>query len=69
MAAILDVIVGYDPEDPLTAYGVGHAPASFKKFLDKDGLKGARLGILREPMGIDSEPESDDFQKVSEVFD
>jgi Asp-tRNA(Asn)/Glu-tRNA(Gln) amidotransferase A subunit family amidase len=67
-AAVLDVIVGYDPEDPQTAYGVGHAPASFKKFLDKDGLKGARLGILREPMGIDSEPESDDFRKVDEVF-
>jgi amidase len=68
-AAVLDVIAGYDPEDPQTAYGIGHAPASFKSFLDKDGLKGARLGILREPMGIDSEPESDDFRKVDEVFD
>jgi len=68
-AAVLDVIVGYDPEDPQTAYGVGHAPPSFKKSLDKDGLKGARLGILREPMGIDSEPDSDDFRKVHEVFD
>ena len=68
-AAVLDVIVGYDPEDPQTAYGAGHAPPSFKKFLDKDGLKGARLGILRESMGIDSEPDSDDFRKVDEVFD
>lgn len=67
-AAVLDVIVGYDPEDPQTAYGIDQAPPSFKKFLDKDGLKGARLGILREPMGIDSEPESDDFRKVDEVF-
>jgi Asp-tRNA(Asn)/Glu-tRNA(Gln) amidotransferase A subunit family amidase len=67
-AAVLDVIVGYDPEDPLSAYAVGQAPASFKSFLDKDGLKGARLGILREPMGIDSEPESDDFRKVDEIF-
>lgn len=68
-AAVLDAIVGYDPEDPLTAYAVGRAPASFKDFLDKSGLKGARLGILREPMGIDSEPDSDDFRKVDEVFD
>ncbi len=68
-AAILDVIVGYDAEDPLTAYGVGRAPASFKSFLQQDGLRGARLGILREPMGIDSEPDSDDFKKISEVFD
>jgi amidase len=68
-AAVLDVIVGYDPEDSLTAYGVGQAPPRFKTFLDKDGLKGARLGILREPMGIDSEPDSDDFGKVNEVFE
>lgn len=68
-AAVLDVIVGYDPEDPLTAYGVGNTPPSFVPFLDKDGLKGSRLGILREPMGIDSEPESEDFRKVDEVFE
>lgn len=69
MTALLDVIAGYDPEDPLTAYGIDHLPASFLKYLDKDGLKGARLGILREPMGIDSEPQSEDFEKVSDVFD
>jgi Asp-tRNA(Asn)/Glu-tRNA(Gln) amidotransferase A subunit family amidase len=68
-AAVLDVIVGYDPEDPLSAYGVGHTPPSFVQFLDRDGLKGSRLGILREPMGIDSEPESEDFRKVDDVFD
>jgi amidase len=69
MAAVLDDIVGYDPEDPLMVYGVGHVPPSFTQFLDKDGLKGARLGILREAMGIDSEPDSEDFKRVDEVFD
>jgi Asp-tRNA(Asn)/Glu-tRNA(Gln) amidotransferase A subunit family amidase len=69
MTVLLDAIIGYDPEDPLTAYAVGHIPDSFTPFLDRNGLKGARLGILREPMGIDSEPESEDFEKVSEVFD
>ena len=69
MAVLLDGMVGYDPEDPLTAYGYGHSPPSFSQFLDKDGLKGSRLGILREPMGIESEPESEDFAKVDEVFD
>jgi Asp-tRNA(Asn)/Glu-tRNA(Gln) amidotransferase A subunit family amidase len=29
----------------------------------------ARIGILRESMGYDAEPESDDFATVSEVFD
>ena len=32
-------------------------------------LKGARIGILREPMGYHVEPDSDDFKKVGEVFD
>jgi amidase len=69
LAALLDVMVGYDPEDPITARGVGRVPDSFTKFLNKDGLKGARLGILRESIGLNSEPESEDFKKVNDVFD
>jgi len=69
LATLLDVLVGYDPEDPLTARGVSHIPESYTKFLDKDGLKGARIGVLRESMGTNSEPGSEDFLKVSEVFD
>jgi Asp-tRNA(Asn)/Glu-tRNA(Gln) amidotransferase A subunit family amidase len=69
LAILLDAIVGYDPEDPLTARGVGHVPESFTNFLDKDGLKGARIGILRETIGIDSDPDSEDFKKITEVFD
>jgi Asp-tRNA(Asn)/Glu-tRNA(Gln) amidotransferase A subunit family amidase len=69
LARLLDVMAGYDPEDPLTARGVGHLPDSFTKFLDKNALKGARLGVLREPMGLGSEPGSEDFRKIDEVFD
>ncbi|OGQ78987.1 MAG: hypothetical protein A3F90_07045 [Deltaproteobacteria bacterium RIFCSPLOWO2_12_FULL_60_19] len=69
LAVLLDAMVGYDPEDPLTSRGVGHVPESYAKFLDKDGLKGARIGILRESMGFDSEPDSEDFQKIAEIFD
>jgi Asp-tRNA(Asn)/Glu-tRNA(Gln) amidotransferase A subunit family amidase len=68
LAILLDTMVGYDPEDPLTARGFGHIPASFTQFLNKDGLKGARLGVLREPIGLHSEPDSEDFKKVDEVF-
>jgi len=69
LAILLDAMVGYDPEDPLTARGVGHVPETYTKFLDKDGLKGARIGILREAMGLGSEPDSEDFKKITEVFD
>src|SRR5437867_6647299 len=69
LATLLDAMVGYDPEDPLTARSVGHIPDSYTKFLDQDGLKGARIGILRESMGLGSEPDSEDFKKITEVFD
>lgn len=68
LAKLLDVMVGYDPEDPETALGVGHVPDSYTKGLAKDGLKGARIGILRESIGHDSEPGSEDFKKVDAVF-
>src|SRR5947208_7883037 len=69
LSTLLDVMVGYDPEDPITARGVGHIPNTFTKFLNKDGLKRARLGILRESIGLNAEPDSEDFKKISEVFD
>ena len=69
MARLLNVMVGYDPEDPQTALGVGHTPKSYTAFLEKNGLKGARIGILRESIGVASEPDSEDFKKVDEVFE
>jgi Asp-tRNA(Asn)/Glu-tRNA(Gln) amidotransferase A subunit family amidase len=69
LAKLLDVMVGYDKEDPMTAYGVGHIPATYTKFLVKDGLKGARIGILRTPMGYTTEPDTPDFKTVTGVFD
>jgi len=44
-AKILDVMVGYDPNDPVTAFGVGNIPKTYTAFL-QNGLKGARLGVL-----------------------
>src|SRR5215468_5087408 len=69
LARLLDVMAGYDPEDPITARGVGHIPDTFTKFLNKNGLQGARLGIFRKSIGLNAEPDSEDFEKISEVFD
>jgi amidase len=69
MAKLLDVMVGYDPDDPVTALGVGHVPSTYTASLDRNGLKGARIGILREPMGYTTEPDSADFKAVTAVFD
>ncbi len=48
-AVLLDVMVGYDPEDPSTALGVGQAPDTYARFLDAAGLRGARIGRHARP--------------------
>jgi amidase len=69
LAKLLDGMVGYDPDDPVTARGAGHAAESYSAALDRAALKGARLGILRESIGFAADPDSEDFKKVAEVFD
>ena len=56
LAKLLDVMVGYDPEDPITARGVDQIPDSYTKFLHKNGLQGARIGILRESWATTPSP-------------
>jgi amidase len=69
LARLLDIMVGYDPDDPVTAHGVGRNPEGFTQFLVTDGLKGKRVGVLRQSMGYDAAPASEDFAKITEVYD
>jgi len=56
--AVFDVIAGHDPNDPVTAASEGKRPDSYLKFLDKEGLRGVRIGVLRQLfMGPDTDPE------------
>ena len=68
-ALMLDVIAGYDPNDPVTAYAEGHLPTTYTEFLKREGLKGARLGVLRVPLDPKSDPQSNDYKKVRAVID
>ena len=68
LAKLLDGMVGYDPEDPVTALGVGKVDGSYTRYLDQDGLNGARIGILRESIGNQSDPNSADFKVVDAAF-
>jgi Asp-tRNA(Asn)/Glu-tRNA(Gln) amidotransferase A subunit family amidase len=62
-------MVGYDTEDPLTAYGIGHVPkGGYTQFLDKNGLRGARIGVIRKPVLDNSQPDSDDFKQVDAAY-
>jgi Asp-tRNA(Asn)/Glu-tRNA(Gln) amidotransferase A subunit family amidase len=68
LALMTDGMVGYDPGDPVTALGVGKHKGSYTQYLDRNGLKGARIGVLQESIGQNSEPASEDFKKVDAVF-
>src|SRR6202140_3126144 len=60
-ARLLDVMVGYDPNDPVTALSVGNIPKTYTALLE-NGLKGARLGVLTNLFG--SGPEYEQVNKV-----
>lgn len=51
--AVLDVIAGYDKSDDETAWCYGKIPETYTAFLNKDGLKGQRIGILESFFGKD----------------
>jgi len=68
-ALLLDVIAGYDPNDPVTAYAAGQVPPTYTAFLYKEGLRGARLGVIREPFDPKTDTSSDDYKKVRAAMD
>ena len=53
-ARMLDVMAGYDPDDPVTAFGARKVPPTYTAFLNSNALKGARIGVLTEFFGRDA---------------
>jgi Asp-tRNA(Asn)/Glu-tRNA(Gln) amidotransferase A subunit family amidase len=50
-ARVLQVIAGYDPTDPLTAFASGRLPKEpYQTFAHPGSLKGVRIGVIREYM-------------------
>lgn len=47
LAMLLSGMVGVDPLDPLTTAADGRTPPDYVRYLDRDGLRGARLGVWR----------------------
>ncbi len=68
-ARLLDVIAGYDPRDSVTAYAVGQVPDSYLDGLDAAGLRGSRIGVIRDSMDPKTDPESADQQQVRALVD
>lgn len=51
-AILLSALVGVDARDPATRNAPSKATGDYTKFLDANGLKGARLGIVRKSFGF-----------------
>jgi amidase len=51
-AILLGAMEGVDARDSVTAASVGKAAADYTKFLDPNGLKGARIGVARKYFGF-----------------
>jgi len=51
-AAVLGALTGIDPRDKATSQSRGKSHMDYTKFLDANGLKGARLGIVRKSLGF-----------------
>jgi len=54
VACVMDVLAGYDPDDPLTARSVGKTPPTYVDALDATALRGKRLGLLRGFQGTEA---------------
>ncbi|TKA09552.1 twin-arginine translocation signal domain-containing protein [Actinacidiphila oryziradicis] len=63
-AKMLDVMVGFDPADPVTGYGVGVPPRSYADHLRADALKGARIGVMTNLFGTEAR-----HQEVNRVME
>jgi len=51
-AILLGALTGVDPEDSYTSDSQGKSSTDYTKFLDANGLKGARIGVARKYFGF-----------------
>jgi amidase len=63
-AILLDVIAGYDPDDPITAWSYGQQPETYTRFLLANGLMGMRFGVIRAPMNKDTDTSAADYKEI-----
>jgi len=58
-ATVLGELTGVDPRDPATEGSAGKFFRNYTQFLDPDGLRGARIGVVRNGNFFGYSPETD----------
>ncbi|MCM3584768.1 amidase family protein [Mesobacillus maritimus] len=66
-AVVLDAIAGYDPADPTTENSIGNVPKTYTHYLKKNGLKKARIGVVRELFGNDPQVNAAMDQAIADM--
>jgi amidase len=67
-ATVLGPMTGVDPRDPATAASRGHSFRDYRRFLDPDGLRGARIGVWRDGVfGISPEGDQVAEQAIADL--
>ena len=54
-AILLGALTGTDSDDPATAESREHSYTDYTQFLKEDGLRGARIGVVRRTFGFNEE--------------
>ncbi len=54
---VMEVMAGVDPQDTITYHSKGKGQTNYQQYLKSDGLKGARIGVLRELSNDNPDPE------------
>ena len=73
-AIILGALTGEDPRDDMTAASRGKGLNDYTKFLDREGLKGMRLGVARKHFGFNDRVDKlmserlDDLRRLGAVL-
>ncbi|WP_404332018.1 amidase family protein [Mesobacillus maritimus] len=66
-AVVLDAIAGYDPADPSTENSIGKVPKTYTHYLKKNGLKKARIGVVRDLFGNDPQINATMDQAIADM--
>ncbi|WP_082311251.1 amidase family protein [Paenibacillus sp. FJAT-27812] len=67
IAISMDILKGYDPDDAATLYSVGRTPTTYTKYLDADGLKGARIGVIDALLGTNAKVKGLTEQAIADM--
>ncbi|MCG8434675.1 MAG: hypothetical protein MJA83_11655, partial [Gammaproteobacteria bacterium] len=66
-AAVLGPLTGVDPRDSKTAASAGNSFTDYSQFVDPDGLRGARIGVVRQFSGTTEETD-EAFEQALQVM-